>query len=84
MIIQGSQAGKEADKSSPWCKARAKNPSKDRLSLISLLIPGPGSGGLRRATFGVVGKTGSQECDSEQGQGRGRVMIEPGFVHPEY
>ena len=51
--------------------------------LISLLVPGPGSGGLC-ATFGVVGKTGSQECDSEQGQGRGRVMIEQGFVHPEY
>ena len=76
MIIQGSEAGKEPDKSSPWCKARAKNPSKDRLSAHFSAQPGPGSGGLRRATFGVVGRTGSQECDSEQGQGRGRVMIE--------
>ena len=32
MIIQGNQASKEPDKSSTWCKARAKNPSKDRLS----------------------------------------------------
>ena len=70
MIIPGSQAGKDPDKSSPWCKARAKNPSKDRLSLISLLIPGPGSGGLRRPTF--VGKTAARGATVSKAEEGGR------------